>query len=245
MDKYKGTISTLGGLLLAALGLVALAEPASACEPVHQLRREPTTPTPTPGPGGDLNPPAILCWSGPCKKRHGVLDTMGKYAVLKPTGDHRVDFLQMDIYDENDVLLQTLVAPDGAPVCGPPAGTVDGCTERYKVPNVKACPLGTGPNCPGQKVIVTLNNMEEVNEVTTSGGGITLADGQFIPGVARRRFWLSYEVCCPDFGDFGDPGDLIRTHNEYTVQIAGLCETREPRQTKIEEIPDRTFPCEP
>ncbi|MEO2169450.1 MAG: hypothetical protein ABGY42_15280, partial [bacterium] len=123
MEKYRGKVRTIGGVLLVALCLTTLAEPSRACEPVHQLRREITPPTPTPGPGGQLNPPATLCWSGPCKKRHGVLDTMGKYAVHKPTGEHRIDFLQMDMYDGDDNLLQTLVAPDGAPVCGPPAST--------------------------------------------------------------------------------------------------------------------------
>lgn len=171
MEKYRGKVRTIGGVLLVALCLTTLAEPSRACEPVHQLRREITPPTPTPGPGGQLNPPATLCWSGPCKKRHGVLDTMGKYAVHKLTGEHRIDFLQMDMYDGDDNLLQTLVAPDGAPVCGPPASTVSGCTERYKVPNVRACPSGTGPNCPGQKIVITLKSIEEVNEMTTSGGG--------------------------------------------------------------------------
>jgi hypothetical protein len=214
------------------LGAMAV-DPAVACEPVHGLRRIPASTTVV---------PAQLCWTGPCRGQLREVDTLGRTFIHKD-GDGVIDNITMLM--TNGVLQQVLVAQSGNVVCGPPTGTVAGCSERYKLRVAKACPLGTAPCRSRDRIDVELTNLDDVNTLTT-GGSITLADGQVVKGSRTNAFWLYYEVCCPDAGQFGLPGTSIAHSNTYTTRRGSdpaTCEVKETRQTSPDVIPVATFPC--
>ena len=232
--------------LLLSVVLVAAWMPATeveACEPAAAITRyergicEDTT-------------PFTLCHAGPCKSKLGALDAMGRFHVFKNTASSKISWLAWDTENLTRTLDEVVAVRDTsiAACGGEPVGRVAGCVERYRIPNVKACPLGQGPNCPGNKVTATLTSLEQVNEATTPGGIVTLVDGQTIEGKGRKRYWLHYEVCCPDQGQFGTPGDLLSTSIKYAVYdsvgggIIG-CSTKDTRRSDPRRIPDKTFPC--
>jgi hypothetical protein len=177
----------------------------------------------------------------------GVQAPFGRFKIVKTTPDWLIDHITMTMQNPgNPGHDQTLVSTKTGPVCNPPAGTVAGCTEQYKVPNIKACPLGTFPCAPGQKVTLILNNLDEVNTVTT-GGSLTLPDGQVVQGRRDNNFWLHFLICCPDTGQFGVPGDTIVQTTTYTEVLgnnAATCNTVTPNTNNpTDVIPDSTFPC--
>ncbi len=232
-------------VVVVALVTTALTVPsrtATACEPVHTLSRHPL-PSPSPQP---VNPPnAILCWTGPCRDVLGDVDTMGRFMLEKGDWNRLIDYIAMRIDNIDTGELQTLVAAKTAPVCGPPAGTVTGCTARFKIPNVKTCPVGQS-SCPANKITATFTTLDQINTVTT-GGTVVLPSGQVVEGAKRNRFWLYYEVCCPDYGQFGDPGSRLETSTEYEMQINNLpstCVLDAPRSEAPEAIPESTYPCQ-
>jgi hypothetical protein len=245
----RETKPTFSGLLrpaligaLIALPMIAIpVGPAQACEAIHTIIRRPN------GPPQPVPPPFTICWGGPCVVNLGVRDAMGRFKVIKTTPDWLIDHITMIMQNPgNPGHDQTLVAAKTGPVCNPPAGTVQGCTERYKVPNIKACPLGTAPCSPGQKVTLNLENLDQVNTVTT-GGQLVLGDGQVVQGRRDNNFWLHFEVCCPDLGRFGAPGDTIVQTTTYTEQFnnnPATCNTVTPKTNNpTDVIPQQTFPC--
>ena len=244
MPNLTGTIFRR---TLAALALIAafFAGPvAEACEPaaaINRYEREECIDT----------TPFSICHAGPCKSKLGALDAMGRFHVFKPEPSSEIAWLAWDTENLTKILDQVVVVSDpNNALCsgGKPARTINGCVERYRIPNVKACPPFQGPNCPGNKVTATLRSLEQVNAATTPGGVVVLPDGQTINGKGRKRFWLHYEVCCPDDGTFGAPGDLLRTDIRYGLEtraggISVACQERNARQADPERIPDITFPC--
>jgi hypothetical protein len=222
-----------------------LAAPAAdACEPaaaIARYEREECIDT----------APFSLCHAGPCKSKLGALDAMGRFHVFKNTPTSRLTWLSWDTKNLTRTLDEIVAVSDlSAGACGgEPVGGVAGCVERYRIPNVKACPLGQGSPCPGNKVTATLTNLEQVNEATTPNGEVILADGQIIKGKGRKRYWLHYEVCCPDQGQFGTPGDLLSTSIKYAVyDSAGggstiACSYKDTRASDPRRIPEKTFPC--
>jgi hypothetical protein len=61
-----------------------------------------------------------------------------------------------------------------------------------------------------------IQNLDQVN-ILTNGGCITLSDGQQACGGKRRDFWMFYDVCCPDTGQFGPAGSVINTTVSYML----------------------------
>lgn len=228
--------------LLSFAALVAaifVAAPAQACEPASAITRYEATVC--------VDQPAHkLCFAGPCKRKLGELDTLGRFAVVKPSSDWEVDHITWNTTNESTAVVQQVSVVDAPEVCGTAPVTVAGCSERYRIPNVKACAPGASVPCPGNKVTATLTSMHQVNQATTPGGVVILDDGQVINGRGRRRFWLHYEVCCPDWGDFGAPGDYLDMGIDYTLRQQGFvtaCVQASTRSTNPEEIPEQTFPC--
>ena len=230
--------------LLVVLSLLLAAAPrADACEPASAVARYENGPCVE-------QAPYKLCFAGPCKNKLGALEAMGRFAVVKPNSSWELDFVTWNTLNLDSGATQQVSVVDGPEVCGPAPISVPGCVERYRIPNVKACPPFQGPNCPGNKVTATLRSLEQVNAATTPGGIVTLPDGQTIKGKGRKRFWLHYEVCCPDVGTFGTPGDLLKTDIRYGLETGGggiaiACQERSARQADPERIPDQTFPCGP
>ena len=226
--------------LLVVLSLLIAAAPrAEACEPASAVARYENGPCVE-------QAPYKLCFAGPCKNKLGALEAMGRFAVVKPNSSWELDFVTWNTLNLDSGATQQVSVVDGPEVCGPAPISVPGCVERYRIPNVKACAPGTTAPCPGRKVTAVLSNLEQVNQATIPGGTVVLDDGQVIEGKGRKRFWLHYEVCCPDWGDFGEPGDSLSTAIDYTMRNQGIvaaCVQASTRRTDPETIPDQTFPC--
>lgn len=223
-----------------ALGALLFAAPAAeACEPASAIARYEVAECKD-------HAPFSLCFAGPCKNKLGAIEAMGRFAVVKPKSDWQVDYITWSTDNLTTGATQQVSVVDPPEVCGPVPITVPGCVERYRIPNVKACAPGTQAPCPGNKVTAVLSTLEQVNQATIPGGTVILDDGQVIRGRGRRRFWLHYEVCCPDWGDFGKPGDSLSTAIDYTMRSEGIvtaCVQASTRRTEPETIPDQTFPC--
>ena len=232
--------------VLSALALATafiLPPTAEACEPASAIARYERVECID-------TAPFSLCHAGPCKSKLGALDAMGRFHVFKNTPEAKLPWLAWDTTNLDRGLDEVVGVSDPtiAGCSGEPTGGTVGCVERYRIPNVKACPLFQGDNCPGSKVTATLTSLEQVNQATTPGGIVTLADGQVIEGSGRKRYWLHYEVCCPDQGQFGTPGDLLSTSIQYAVQgnpAGGVisCSTKFSRPSDPRKIPEKTFPC--
>ncbi len=236
----KSRAASMTAILLATLAGVAFQPSrAAACEPVHTLSRTPVSPPPP------IVPRAILCWTGPCRDVLGSNDTMGRFMLEKGDWNRFIDFISMRIDNVDTGQTEMLVATKTGPVCHPPTNTVNGCTARFRIPNIKTCPVGQS-SCPGNKVTATFTTLDQINSVT-SGTTIVLPSGQVVEGVKKNRFWLYFEVCCPDFGDFGEPGTRLETNTEYDTEvgnIASTCVTNTTRTEAPEKIPEVTFPCQ-
>jgi hypothetical protein len=223
----------------ALFATIVVAAPVEACEPAHAVARYEVAECKD-------QAPYSLCFAGPCKKKLGEIDALGRFAIVKPRSDWEVDFITWNTTNLTTAAIQQISVVDAPGVCGVAPVTVAGCTERYRIPNVKACAVGTMPPCPGNKVTATLSSLHQVNQATTPGGQVILDDGQVIDGRGRRRFWLHYEICCPDWGDFGKPGDYLDTGIDYTMRQTGIvtaCVQASTRSTNAEQIPEQTFPC--
>ena len=202
-----------------------------------------------PSPKGTEKAPATLCWGGPCQA-HGKdgPDTWGQFKIDRFGGpEDDLDFITMLVTKQGGGT-QTLVAKVAAPVCNPPPGTVPGCTERYRLIGAVACPLNQAP-CPAtSKVSAPIQNLDQINTLT-NGGCITLSDGQQVCSGKRKDFWIYYDVCCPDNGQFGPPGSIINTVTSYTFYDTTVgpqsCATDFPRPQAgfTEKIPAASFPC--
>ena len=217
-----------------AIALVAAAyAPAAACTAVRSFNRV-----------GGVSQREMLCWTGPCRLVLGQRDTLGRFSIGKREPDAVVDHIIMRV--ENGSHVQTLVSAVSNPICNPPAGTVSGCTERFKLAAVKACPLGGAPCKATSRVRPALHNLDEVNTLTT-GGSLTLADGQVVQGKGDSNYGLFFEVCCPDAGQFGAPGTGAITRTTYIIRRGtdpATCEEREKLVGPPDIIPASTFPCE-
>lgn len=246
MPNLTGIVLRVLFVVTAIGGSFIIAPVAEACEPaaaITRYEREECVDT----------TPFSICHAGPCKSKLGALDAMGRFHVFKGEPSAELAWLAWDTDNLTRGLDQIVTVSDpnnAACSGGKPVRTISGCVERYRIPNVKACPPFQGPNCPGNKVTATLRSLEQVNAATTPGGIVTLADGQTIKGKGRKRFWLHYEVCCPDVGSFGLPGDLLKTDIRYGLETRGggaaiACQERSARQADPERIPDQTFPCGP
>jgi hypothetical protein len=231
----------VGSIALAMSVLAIGATPTLACEAVHIIQRFGNG-APVPAP-----PPFTICWGGPCANKLGTTDNLGRIKIVKSGSDFVIDFIFMSMMNPgNPGHDQVLVSAQSNPVCSPPAGTVAGCTQRFKVPHILACPLGGAPCANNQKITVTLDSIDQINAVTT-GGSITLADGQVVQGRVDNNFWLHFQVCCPDLGQFGVPGDSLNqvtTITEVMGNDPATCNTRTPNTNNpTEVIPPTTFPC--
>jgi hypothetical protein len=227
---------TMAGLTVALAAALSgfLIGPASACEPIHSISR-------TPG----FNPepvPDMICWAGPCQNGIGVVDDLGRFFVDKDLNGV-IDHVIMNV--DNGSLHQVLVSSSTGAICSPPAGTVSGCRERYRVKTAKACPLGQAPCRARDKQPINLKNLDEVNAVM-SGGSITLSDGQVVTGVKSPGYWLYFNICCPDAGQFGAIGTTISTTTSYQTRVGsdvGTCTLHQSRLAPPDVIPTQTFPC--
>lgn len=220
----------------AVVTVLLYAVPALACEPasaINRYRRECKT--------GDF-----ICFAGPCKRKLGELDSLGRFAIVKPNQNFEVDYITWTATNVTKGGVESVSVAESPTICGPVPSGVSECEPRFKIPNVKACPLNSPTPCPGQKETATLTSLEQVNQATTPNGQVHLSDGQIIKGKGRKRFWLHYEVCCPDDGEFGRPGDFLETAIDYTMRnqnIVTSCVQKSTRSVDPREIPDRTDPC--